>query len=374
MMRRLIGRGARPWGPRGTAAATIAARLTFRDVTHRYEGVGGVTGVDLDVAPGEIISLLGHSGCGKTTLLRLAAGIERPVSGAVLINDREVAGPDRFVPPERRGVGLMFQDYALFPHLTTLENVMFGLSSMDREIARHEAEQALTRVGLAESADDYPHMLSGGEQQRVALARAIAPRPSVLLMDEPFSNLDRRMRDRVRDETLAVVREMRATTILVTHDPEEALMVADRIALMRSGRVVQIGTAHELYDAPADVLAARFFSALNEFEAVAGASGVETPFGLVPLPAGLSAGTPVTVCIRPGQILLEENGAGVEGRVLRQRFLGEVDLLEVAAAGFEAPLFVRSREVGRFARGANVRVAADPSQLLVFEKAESTPT
>src|SRR5215510_8950767 len=219
--------------------AAIAARLTYRGVTHRYGAVVAVQDFDLDIAPGEIVSLVGPSGCGKTTLLRLAAGVERPSAGSILINEREVAG-SAFEPPERRGVGLMFQDFALFPHLSNLANVMFGLKSLPNAEAEREARLALERVGLGGHAAQYPHMLSGGEQQRVALARAVAPRPSVLLMDEPFSGLDRSLRDEVREDMLHVLHETRVTCVIVTHDPEEALRMADRIALMRQGTLVQV--------------------------------------------------------------------------------------------------------------------------------------
>ena len=194
-----------------------------------------------------MLCLLGPSGSGKTTLLRIAAGIEPQTAGRVLLNDREIAGPSVFLPPEKRSIGLVFQDFALFPHLTILDNVRFGLTALSREEARREAHIALSRVGLEHHAQSFPHVLSGGEQQRVALARALAPRPAVLLMDEPFSGLDSRLKDCVRAETLAILRESRATAIVVTHDAEEAMRIGDRIALLKSGRLVQAGRAEELY-------------------------------------------------------------------------------------------------------------------------------
>jgi iron(III) transport system ATP-binding protein len=203
----------------GRAAGTIAARLTFEGVERRYGTSLALAGLSLDIAPAEVVCLLGPSGCGKTTLLRVAAGIERPTAGRVLINDQEVAGPDRFVAPEKRNVGLMFQDFALFPHLTILANVAFGLRSLPREDARREALAVLARVGLERYANDYPHILSGGEQQRVALARAIVPRPAVMLMDEPFSGLDVQLRERLQEETIGLLRETRATCLIVTHAP-----------------------------------------------------------------------------------------------------------------------------------------------------------
>ena len=217
--------------------------------------------------PSEILCLLGPSGCGKSTLLRIAAGVERPSVGPRPARRPGGGGAGGFVPPEQRGIGLMFQDFALFPHLTILDNVAFGLKSLTRSEAKAEAHAALERVGLAHYAGEYPHILSGGEQQRVALARAIAPRPSVLLMDEPFSGLDPRLREKMREETLAILHETRATSIVVTHDAEEAMRMGDRVALMRKGSMVQAGKALDLYRAPKDILAARTFSDLNELAA-----------------------------------------------------------------------------------------------------------
>ena len=197
------------WGQRGTAGASIPAQLTFENIVMTYGETDVLDHVSLTIDPGEVVCLLGHSGCGKTTLLRIAAGVETPSSGRVLIDGQQASGPGGFVEPERRGIGLMFQDYALFPHMSVQQNVMFGLSGLSANEAAIAALRALSRVGLERYADEYPHTLSGGEQQRVALARSIAPRPGVLLMDEPFSNLDKRMRDAVRDETVAILRETR---------------------------------------------------------------------------------------------------------------------------------------------------------------------
>jgi iron(III) transport system ATP-binding protein len=357
-------------GSRGRTPATIAARLTFENVVHRYGDVEAVSGFSLDVAPGEIVSLIGHSGCGKTTVLRLAAGLEVPFSGRVLINGQEVAGPNRFVPPERRGIGLMFQDYALFPHLTNLANVMFGLKALPPADAMREARLALERVGLGDHADDYPHMLSGGEQQRVALARAVAPRPSVLLMDEPFSGLDRSLREAVREHTLAVLRESRVTCVIVTHDPEEALRMADRIALMREGRLLQVDEPRAMYQRPADLFAARFLSELNEIPGRVREGRVETPLGSFAAPQ-LPEGAAVVVAIRPQGIRLRPAGSFIPARIERRRFLGVVELFEIVVNGLDKPLKARVRETQAPPPRSEIGIEIDPAEVLVFAAPEA---
>ena len=360
-----------PHSDKGRAAATFAARITFEGVERRYGDAMALAGLDLDIAPAEIVCLLGPSGCGKTTLLRIAAGIERPSAGRVLLNQHEVAGPDRFVAPEDRSVGLMFQDFALFPHLTILGNVAFGLKSLPREEARRAALNALKRVGLEHMADKYPHILSGGQQQRVALARAIVPRPAVMLMDEPFSGLDVQLREAMQEETLALLHETRATSIVVTHNPEEAMRIGNRIAVMRAGRLIQAGTAEDLYHRPADLFVARLFSEINEITYRADDGCVATPLGVLPAP-GVAAGSDATVCIRERGLTLAQNGDGLPGRVLDVKFLGDVARLEVGVEGFDKPLKVRVREVEGWTRGAEVSVAIDVDRVLVFagEKTE----
>jgi iron(III) transport system ATP-binding protein len=353
------------FGPRGTAGASIPVGLAFEDVSLAYGSMKAVDGVSLSIAPGELVCLLGHSGCGKTTLLRLAAGVETPTSGRILLDGTLVSGEGVQLEPERRGVGLMFQDYALFPHLSVLENVLFGLRRLPPADAETAARRALSRVGLERAAADYPHMLSGGEQQRVALARSIAPRPGVLLMDEPFSNLDRRMRDAVRDETVAILRETNATTIVVTHDPEEAMRIADRIVLMRGGRIVQHGPAEELYRRPVDLFAARFFCDFNEVEGAVRGGRIDTPVGLFSAPH-TPEGTAAIACVRPQGIRLRAPGFCLPGRIVARRFLGEVDHLQIAVSGLDRPLHARSRDAGRFQVGGDVGVDIDPEEVLVF--------
>jgi iron(III) transport system ATP-binding protein len=354
------------WGRRGTAGAAIPMALSFDGVTQRFGGVTALKNVSLTVAPGEIVALLGQSGCGKTTLLRLAAGVERPSAGRVLLEGRDVSSPGRFVEPERRGVGLVFQDYALFPHLTVLENVRFGLQSRVQDAeAEATALRAIARVGLADLAQSYPHMLSGGEQQRIALARAVAPRPGVLLMDEPFSNLDRRLRDVVRDETAALLQETGATSIIVTHDPEDAMRIADRIVLMRAGEIVQIGTGETLYRRPASLFAARFFCDFTEVAGRVVRGAVDTPVGRFPA-RGLAEGSEAVACIRPHAVRIVPKGFCLPGRVVTRRFLGEVDHLLIAVDGFDRLLSVRASLAGALGEGEDVGLDIPTDEVLVF--------
>ncbi len=359
-------------GLRRRAAATIASRLTLEKVCRTFGDVTALQDIDLNASPGEIVSLLGHSGCGKSTLLRVAAGVDAPTSGRVLLDDVEVASGTVFVPPEKRSVGLMFQDYALFPHLTAAKNVMFGLTALDRQERSKEALAALGRVGLAHLADAYPHEMSGGEQQRVALARAIVPRPGIILMDEPFSGLDSRLRDSVRADTLSVLRETGATAVIVTHDPEEAMRVSDRIMLMRRGRIVQQGSAADLYDQPANLFVARYFSHLNELSGTVRSGRAVTTIGDFGAP-GYGEGDAVTVAIRPQGIRLataKNAQKGTPGRIVTRHFLGEIDLFDVAVNGGDTYLLARSRGEEGMVPGADVTVSFEARDVLVFPRAE----
>jgi iron(III) transport system ATP-binding protein len=348
------------------ASAVIPATLGFEGVTKRFDSAAAaVDGFTFTARPGEVVCLLGPSGCGKSTLLRLAAGIETPDEGIIRLDGKEIAGPSTFVPPEKRGIGLVFQDYALFPHIDALHNVGFGIRNLDKREALSVADAALRRVGLGHRLRAMPHELSGGEQQRVALARAIVPRPRVLLMDEPFSNLDSRMRDAVREETIALLRETGATAFIVTHDPEEAMRIADRIVLMRQGRIVQAGSGRDIYERPADVETARFFCDLNEIVGESDGTTAHTALGSFALPEGVS-GKRVIVAVRPQGVLLRAPDCGIPGRIIAHRFLGEVDHVDVAVQGLERPLRSRMRGAARWRAGQNVGVEIAPSEVLVF--------
>ncbi|BBK30888.1 iron(III) transport system ATP-binding protein [Stella humosa] len=357
------------------AAAAGAPALSLEGIGHAYDGVAAVIDVSLAIGAGEVVCLLGPSGCGKTTILRVAAGLERLQRGRVAIAGRTVAGDGIDRPPEERGVGLVFQDYALFPHLSVRENVAFGLRAMSAADRRARAVEVLQRVGLAGLAEAYPHTLSGGQQQRVALARALAPQPRVMLLDEPFSGLDTRLRDQVRDETLHVLKDTGTATLLVTHDPEEAMFMADRIAVMQAGRMEQLGAPADLYCAPANAFVAAFFGEVNRLHGVVGEGRVATPFGAVEAPRHLD-GTAVDILIRPEAIRLSapiESGAGPAGRVrvVAARMLGRSSLLHLAAEGGAAgALHLHARVPGRFlpAEGTILAATLDREQTFVFAR------
>lgn len=352
---------------RVTAGVTFGAKLAFEHIRHAFNSSREIlSGVSFTAEPGEVLCLLGPSGSGKTTLLRIAAGIEPQSSGRVLLNGREIAGPNVFLPPEQRSIGLVFQDFALFPHLTILDNVRFGLTALSREEAREEAQRALARVGLEHHARSFPHALSGGEQQRVALARALAPRPSVLLMDEPFSGLDSRLKDSVRAETLAILRESRATAIVVTHDAEEAMRLGDRIALLKSGRLVQAGNAEELYLNPQNLFVAGFFSELNVFQARVRGGMADTPVGRVEAP-GLAEGCAATVAVRLSGFEVSADAGETQARIISRRYLGVVELIEFAVSGAETPVRARIRCGSLPPTAKDFWLSLRRSDVLVFE-------
>ena len=317
---------------------TLPLRLEVQALSRSFGGRKVVDDVSLSVAAGQVTCLLGPSGCGKSTTLRMIAGVETPESGRIRIDGREVFAPGVNLPPEARGVGLMFQDFALFPHLTVAGNVAFGLNC-DKAAKAARVGELLEKVNLCGFAGKHPHQLSGGEQQRVALARALAPRPRVMLMDEPFSGLDNRLRDGIRDATLAVLKEEGAAVLLVTHEPDEAMRMADEIALMRAGEIVQRGAPYNLYNAPVDRAAAAFFSDVNVIRGISRGALTETPFGAFLTP-GHGEGAAVDIVIRPQHLKIDFDRAGrgpnptpmdgtpARGMVQRARYLGRESLVE----------------------------------------------
>jgi iron(III) transport system ATP-binding protein len=327
-------------------------------VSKRFGAVQAVDEAQLCVERGEVVALLGPSGCGKTTLLRLIAGFEAPDAGTIELNRRPVAGRGAWVQPERRKVGMVFQDYALFPHLTVSENVGFGLPRRERAT---RVPALLAVVDLCGLGSRYPHELSGGQQQRVALARALAPKPELVLLDEPWSNIDPHLRATMRGELARVLRSIGVTVVLVTHDREEAFSLADRIALMRNGRVVQEGSPEELYLAPATRWAAEFVGAGNFLPGRLANGVVETPVG--PFPAQDPGQGEVEVLIRPELLELEPHPEGA-GEVVGREFRGHDVFYRVLLDGVELVSQRPSNE--QVALGSRVRVRPHASRVTVF--------
>ena len=293
-------------------------------VSKDFGTVRAVNQVSLDLAKGEIMALLGPSGCGKSTMLRLIAGFERPDEGTIEIDGRVVASPSHMTPPEQRGVGMVFQDYALFPHLTVEQNVAFGLNRLSRRQRAQRTAELLEQVGLQGLGKRYPYELSGGQQQRVALARAMAPDPAVILLDEPFSNLDASLRQQMRDQIRRILKSVGSTAILVTHDQKDAFVVADRVAVMNQGQLLQVGTAKELYTRPANEFVASFVGHSNmlrgRFLATEGC--IATELGTLPCSVtSVQQGDEVTVCLSPRFLCLDPEGT-ITGRVVSTVFEG----------------------------------------------------
>jgi iron(III) transport system ATP-binding protein len=341
-----------------------SASLEIHSVSRCFGEVTALDNISLAVRNGEIICLVGESGCGKSTLLRIIAGVDAPDEGRLTLEGEEIAGLSAYVEPENRNIGMMFQDYALFPHLDVASNILFGLKKIPHAEARRRCDEIIERIGIGHLARRFPHMLSGGEQQRVALARALAPQPKILLMDEPFSNLDSQLRDSVRDETLALLRELGTTAILVTHDPEEALSAGNRVVLMRNGRVVQEGSGAEVYDRPCCAYAAEFFCSFNKVPGVCRSGFVDTPLGRFAAPH-FAEGAAVTLYVRPQSIRIAGSG-GIAAEVVERELLGEIEQMKIRLPSLSEPLRMRSTQRNKLSPGEKIFVSVDPEAVLVF--------
>jgi iron(III) transport system ATP-binding protein len=300
----------------GASVAIDAVTVTYDSPGGLGNSVGAVNNATLDIPAGSILALLGPSGCGKTSLLRAIAGLERPTHGTITIGDRCVSSDTTWVHPERRNVGMVFQDGALFPHLSVNDNIAFGLRGSSLKMSRRErsarVDEMLDLVDLTGLSDRYPGTLSGGQQQRVALARSLAPQPSVLLLDEPFSALDAALRIQVRAEVARIVRDVSVTTIFVTHDQDEAFVLGDRVAVLRNGYIEQVGTPDELYRHPSTRWVAGFVGEANlvrgQFDTSSGDAGlVDTLLGPVPIATPLAAcpDGDLDILVRPEQVELQ---------------------------------------------------------------------
>ena len=327
--------------------------LRVAGVTKRYGDVEVLKGIDFEMAEGSIVALLGSSGSGKTTLLRLIAGFSDPDSGTIVIGDKMVAGERARVPPERRNIGYVPQEGALFPHMTVAQNICFGLRGGRRDPVRLGEVMAIT--GLSGFEERYPHQLSGGQQQRTALARALAPRPSLILLDEPFNALDLDLRRAMASDVAEALRSAGATAILVTHDPHEAFASADYVAAMTAGLIAKFDTPAALYHSPLNANVARLTGAAVFLDAVVEQDRARTCLGSIPveIPHAPLKGL-ASVMLRPEQIILAPQGDGADGRVLRVIFNGDHHLATVEVEGL--PLPVRVTDGERLHQGALVKV------------------
>ncbi|MEM7171400.1 MAG: ABC transporter ATP-binding protein [Pseudomonadota bacterium] len=360
------------------SSSTPMPALELKNIAHAFGDLQAVRDVTLSLKEGEVVCLLGPSGCGKTTVLRIAAGLEQLQQGTVSIAGSVVADQKRDLAPEERGVGLVFQDFALFPHLSVSDNVAFGLTGQDKVSEAQRVQESLCQVGMEAYLEAYPHMLSGGQQQRVALARALAPKPRIMLLDEPFSGLDATLRGQVRDDTLKVLKQSGAAAMMVTHDPEEAMFMADRIALMRGGKIIQMGEPTTLYCQPSEPFVANFFSDINKLSGIVDRGFVMTPFGRIAVD-GFANDEAVQILIRPEALRLrqlhsnEKQSLG-QVRVLSSRMLGRTSLVLVSSddnAGSENHF--HARVPGSFlpGKGEKLAVSLDLTQTFVFPGKEA---
>jgi iron(III) transport system ATP-binding protein len=334
--------------------------LRLSDISKTFGATQALCGADLEVRRGEIVALCGPTGCGKTTALRVLAGFERPDAGRVEIDGRLVAGDGAWVAPDRRRVGMVFQDYALFPHLDVAANVGFGVPRGERP---GRVDELLELVGLADLGNRFPDELSGGQQQRVALARALAPRPAVVLLDEPWGAIDPLLRGTLRDDVVRILREAGVTALLVTHDREDAFSVADRIALMRDGRIVQSGVPEQLYFAPADRWCAEFAGAANMVHGRRDGAKVVTSLGSFPALQAGAAGD-VDVLVRPELVGLEPDGGG-HAEIVERTFLGHDVLYRVRMAD-GTDLWSQRPSNEQVPLGARVKVCVYDGPVVVF--------
>lgn len=336
--------------------------VSLEGVSKQFDIDIAVRDLHLEVQPEQILALVGPSGCGKTTALRLIAGFERPDEGRILLAGKVVAGARQSLPPEERGVGMVFQDYALFPHLTIKQNVAFGLRDAKSREKQAQINSIITLVGLDSRATRYPHELSGGERQRVALARALAPRPILLLLDEPFSNLDADLRLKMREEVRVILKGMHATAIFVTHDQEEALYMGDRLAVMNQGRIEQIGKPEEIFHQPASRFVAEFMGNTDFLPATVTRAGLQTEVGLLEQASAAPDGSQVEIALRADDVQFVPQ-ADSQALILARHFRGALNLYRLRLpSGRILHAYKAHSEI--YPPGTRVRVWAEPGHAL----------
>ncbi len=344
------------------------AIIELDQVTMTYPGgkMPAVYDISFKVNKGEVLALLGPSGSGKTTVLRLIAGFEVPDHGKISLGGQEVSRPNHCLPPEKRGVGMVFQDYALFPHLTVAKNVAFGLRRIGAADRKQRVMEILTLVGLTGFEQCYPHELSGGQQQRVALARAIAPNPIVVLLDEPFSNLDPDMRSRMRYEVQQILKRVGTTAILVTHDHEEAFAMADHIAVLNAGRLEQLDTPEVIYHTPSTPFVADFVGHADFLPgSVEGDGFIHTEIGQFPNEMGYPEGASLVVMIRPDDIHLVPDPKGI-GRVVSRQFRGSENLYQISLTSGQT-LHSSEHSVAVYSPGTRVDIRLTATHTVLFK-------
>jgi putative spermidine/putrescine transport system ATP-binding protein len=347
------------------AGAREGTSVSLRELTRAFGAARALDGMSLEIAPGELVALLGPSGCGKTTALRIVAGFETADTGEVLIDGKDVSG----MPAAKRDMGMVFQSYSLFPNMSALDNVGFGLRmrKANATVRRRKAGELLEMVGLSAQSGQFPHQLSGGQQQRVALARALAIEPRVLLLDEPLSALDAKVRLQLREQIRTLQQRLGTTTLFVTHDQEEALSMADRVGVMRAGRLEQVAAPDELYDRPATAFVAEFVGTMNRLPGSLGSDGrsVTVLGSTVPVQDGGPSSGPVTVLVRPENLTVAPAEGG-NGIVFLRTFLGATSRITVLLSGdLQVLVDVPSTHAAAMTPGASVAVGVPSDPVLV---------